>query len=398
MNLVEPSFDGKVLTVALNGHIDAKNAPEVEKELFAAHDAHPDAPIVLDCSDLEYISSAGLRVVIRLLKAVADLSVINVTPEVYEVFDMTGFTMMMDVQKGYRRVSVEGCPIIGQGAKGVLYRLDPETVCKAYRDPDSLDDINRERELAKAAFVAGIPTAISFEVVRVGEGYGSVFELLNADTMGDLLVRGIWDVERVAQEMADLLIQMSETVVDTVLMPSARVATLNWVGILEGVLDDESYDALRSLIAAIPDVPYMVHGDFHMGNVMVQNGEPLIIDMDTLSHGDSIFDLITAYSTYVGRGLLDPQNVEKFLGISYEESCRLWDLILRKRLPGAAEEELRTVEDKVRLMSAMRLMGRPLRHKDIDPDLARRTYELYGDIIHELLPRVDSLALGKGNE
>ena len=51
----------------------------------------------MDCSDLEYISSAGLRVILRLRKQDSELKVTNVSSEVYEIFDMTGFTEMMEI-------------------------------------------------------------------------------------------------------------------------------------------------------------------------------------------------------------------------------------------------------------------------------------------------------------
>ena len=393
MSFIESSFDGQTLTITLPKRIDTTNSAEVGDELIATCEAHLDVTVELDGSKLEYISSAGLRVILRLNKAMSKLSITNLARPVYEVFDVTGFTAFMDVRKEYRRLSVEGCPIIGQGAKGVLYRISDEAVCKVFRDPDSLGDINREKDLATAAFVAGLPTAISYEVVRVGDGYGSVFELLNAKTIASLLASGEWDVERAAQESAELLAQMAETELPTVELPSAREKVLGWVHRLKTVLDEATYARLCELAEAIPDDPYVVHGDFHMNNVMVQDDEPLLIDMDTLSRGNAIIDLGITYSTHVGRGMLDRRKSEEFLGFDWDDSRRLWKLLLRYRFPNANEEQLREIEDKARVIGAARLMGRPLHHDDIDEELAQRTYGLYGEIIRESLARIDSLAL-----
>ena len=71
--------------------------------------------------------------------------------------------------------------MIGEGANGKVYRVDRDTIVKVYRKPDAIQEIQRERELARTAFVAGVPTAIPYDVVRIREGgYGSVFELLDA--------------------------------------------------------------------------------------------------------------------------------------------------------------------------------------------------------------------------
>lgn len=393
MSVINSSFDGLALTLALAGAIDTKNASAVEAEISTERAAHPNASLVLDFSELTYISSAGLRVMLRLKKALGGLSIINVSPDVYGIFEMTGFTMMIDVRKAYANFSVEGCPIIGEGAKGVLYRIDDDTVCKVYRDPDSLDDIHRERELAKTAFVAGVPTAISYDVVRVGDGYGSIFELLNAKTVSDLMASGEWSVERAAAEMADLLAVLGQTKAESELIPSVKRTALRWTNRLEGVLDEGSLDRARELIEDVPDEPHLVHGDFHIRNVMVQDDEPLLIDLDTLTHGNNIFDLGISYSTHVGRGLLDPEKSGRFLGIPWDLSCQLWTLMLRDRFPEASKGELAAIEDKARLISALRLMGRPITHPDIDARLAQRTFELYGGIIAEVLPRIDSLAI-----
>ena len=106
--------------------------------------------------------------ILRLRKQEPELAIVNASPEVYEIFEMTGFTEMMPVSRAYRRVSVDGCEVIGQGANGKVYRLDPETIIKVYLNPNSLPDIHRERELARKAFVLGIPTAIPYDVVKVG--------------------------------------------------------------------------------------------------------------------------------------------------------------------------------------------------------------------------------------
>ena len=176
------------LTIALSGHVDSANAPQIEKEIGELRDRHPHEELVLDMEDLEYISSAGLRVILRLRKAEQKLSLVNVSSAVYEILEMTGFAEMLPVQKAYRRLSVDGCEVIGQGANGKVYRLDPDTIIKVYYNPDSLPDIQRERELARKAFVLGIPTAIPYDVVKVGDGYGSVFELLNAKSFSKLLL------------------------------------------------------------------------------------------------------------------------------------------------------------------------------------------------------------------
>ena len=74
------------LTLCLEGRIDSTNAPAVEDEIFAAVNANPGATVTLDADRLEYISSAGLRVLMKLRKKAGKaLPVLNVSPEIFTV-------------------------------------------------------------------------------------------------------------------------------------------------------------------------------------------------------------------------------------------------------------------------------------------------------------------------
>lgn len=149
---------------------------------------------MIDAKNLEYISSAGLRILLRLRKEDPNLAIVDVSSEVYDILDMTGFTEMMTVKKAYRRLSADGCEMIGKGANGAVYRYDEETIIKVYFNPDALPEIQRERELARKALVLGINTAIPYDIVRIGEGYGTVMELLAASSLSKMIkkIPSIW--------------------------------------------------------------------------------------------------------------------------------------------------------------------------------------------------------------
>jgi anti-anti-sigma factor len=86
--------------VCLKGRIDAKSAPEVHQKIGAVIDNGNDK-MLLDCQELEYISSAGLRVLItvakRLKTAQGRLVLCNLDEKVYEVFEMAGFTAIFEI-------------------------------------------------------------------------------------------------------------------------------------------------------------------------------------------------------------------------------------------------------------------------------------------------------------
>ena len=387
MNHISAKLENGLLTIFLKGHIDSANAAEVEAEVIQARTGAAGSHTVFDAQDLEYISSAGLRILLRVRKEDPELKIVNVSPEVYEILDMTGFTEMMTVQKAYRVISVEGCEVIGQGANGKVYRIDPDTIVKVYLNPDALPEIHRERELARAAFVLGIPTAIPYDVVRVGEGYGSVFELLNAKSLAKMLAADPGSIDEIVTRSIDLLKQIHGTLVKPGVMPDMKAVALDWADYLKDRLPAEQYEKLHSLIAAVPEDQHMMHGDYHLKNVMVQNGENLLIDMDTLCVGHPVFELASMYNAYCGFSELDPTVSQSFLGIPHDTSVEFWNRSLRKYLDGADEATVKAVEEKAMIVGYTRLLRRTLRR---DPGNTAQI-ECYKRHLAELLPKVDTL-------
>ena len=192
-------LDKDILYIALEGRIDASNAAVAEERIFNIKNENAGKHTVIDADNLEYISSAGLRVILRLRKEEPQLAIINVASDVYDVLDMTGFTDMVTVEKAYQRMSVDGCEFIAKGANGAVYRYDDETILKTYFAKDALPEIKQERENARRAFILGINTAIPYGIVRVGDGYGTVTELLNAESVTKLIRNNPDDLSQAAK-------------------------------------------------------------------------------------------------------------------------------------------------------------------------------------------------------
>lgn len=380
------------LTLKLSGHIDSTNAGAVEEEINRICAENPAASILVDCEQLEYLSSAGLRVLLRLRKAVSDLSLVNVSSDVYEVFEMTGFTEMINIRKAYRTISVEGCEVIGQGANGKIYRIGPDTIVKVFLNPDSLQEIQRERELARSAFVLGIPTAIPYDVVRIeGGGYGSVFELLDAKSFAKLLIDGEKTVDELAQMSIELLKQIHSTTIKPGSMPDMKAIALDWVDFLKDYLPADAWEKLHALIDAVPVDEHMLHGDYHLKNVMLQNGECLLIDMDTLCHGHPVFELASMFNAYRGYSETNHEQIKDFLGIDYDTAGNFWRKSLQLYLGTEDPTKLQEVEDKARVIGYTRIMRRRIRRKGFDSEEGRKEIENCKSQLLDLLPRIDTL-------
>ena len=95
--------EGSKVTLEITGWLDTQTAPQLEKELSALDSGV--TSLVFDFANLEYISSAGLRLVIAAYKKMAGkegFRIVNVSDEVYDVFSLTGFDQKINIEKKKR--------------------------------------------------------------------------------------------------------------------------------------------------------------------------------------------------------------------------------------------------------------------------------------------------------
>ena len=382
-------IDKDILYIAIAGRIDATNAAEAEEKIFSIKSENPDKHTVVDADELEYISSAGLRVILRLRKEEPKLAIINVASDVYEVFDMTGFTDMVTVEKAYQRMSVEGCEFIAKGANGAVYRYDDETILKTYFAKDALPEIKQERENARKAFVLGINTAIPYGIVRVGDGYGTVTELLNAVSVTKLIRNNPDDLSEAVKYYVDMLKSIHAIEVEDGEVPDMKETALAWAEFVSAHIPEEQGKKLRALIEAVPKQNTMMHGDYHTNNIMVQNGEPLLIDMDTLCMGHPVFELGSMFNAFIGYSELDHQVTLDFFGYTHETAEKFWNITLKMYLGTEDEAVCRQVAEKAMVIGYTRMLRRAIRRPEEADSPAKIAH--CKKMLEKLLAKVDSL-------
>lgn len=379
------------IRIALKGRIDSLNASQVEQEILDQLTDDQNISIELDASGLEYISSSGLRVILRLRKRYRDITITGVSSGVYEILEMTGFTEMMKVIKAYRVVSVEGCEVIGRGANGTIYRIDQDNVVKVYNNADALEDIRHEREMAKLALVLGIPTAISYDVVRVGESYGSVFEMLNASSFSSILAKEPQKIDWCVEEYVKMLKKIHSTEVPPGKLPDMKEKVLDWVRFLKDYLPESAAGKLRALVEEIPQDDHMLHGDYHTKNLELQSGEVLLIDMDTLATGYPIFELGFIYASFVGFSEVKHEVIQTFQGFDHETGKLFWRKALAAYLGTENEEKIREIEDKARIIAYTRLIRRSIRRGGLESEDDRKEIEHWQQELLSLLEKTETL-------
>ena len=391
MKEVRVEINDGMINVWLSGHIDSANAEEVKSELFGKiGDAA--GPVTVDASGLEYISSAGLRILLQLRKKHAELHITDVSPEVYEIFDVTGFTQMMDVSRAYKKVSIDGCEVIGKGANGTIYRIDKDNVVKVYNNADALEDIQHEREVARLALILGIPTAISYDIVKVGDSYGSVFELLNARSFSKILETEPERIDWCVSEYVELLHKIHDTEVPEGKLPDMKKTALGWAKFMKDHLPEETGSNLVKLVEDVPYSNHMIHGDYHTKNVELTNDEVLLIDMDTLAVGDPVFEFASIYNALIGFYELNHDGVVEFQGFSYDTSVTFWNKVMAAYAGTDDAAVIESLSDRARIIGYTRLIRRSIRRGGLEDEQRKKEIDHWTEELIGLVSRIDCLS------
>ena len=96
---IEKKINGEALTLIVSGRLDTQTAPELEKELDGVLPGLKE--LTFDMADLEYVSSAGLRVILKAQKAMntqGSMKLTGVNDSIMEVFDITGFLDILTIE------------------------------------------------------------------------------------------------------------------------------------------------------------------------------------------------------------------------------------------------------------------------------------------------------------
>ncbi len=339
-------------TITLCGRLDTSVSTEIkseiDKNLATAENINS---LTMDAEGLEYISSSGLRILLVLAKSYKNFKVVGVNAEVYDVLSMTGFNKIIKVERALRQLSIDGCEQIGVGGVGTVYRLDGDTIIKVFREGTTIDEVRKEITMSKEAFVMGTPTAISFDIVKVGSQYGLVYELLNAETLSSCIKRAPERIDEYARLYANLFRQLHsiEVPADSN-VPDAIEHERQQILHIRRYFPKESIDLLLQILDTIPTGNRLLHLDLQVKNTMMQDNELMLIDMGEMGYGHPVLDLGHAYSSMV----LLIGDYDKTIGIPRELGNKVWDLAINYYFEGLPADVIEQRKAQIDVVARIR--------------------------------------------
>lgn len=383
--------NNQTLTLSLSGIIDSSNVARIEEKIMKQLDSETAENIVIDADRLVYISSAGLRMLLKVTKRFPmNVTMINVNTEIYEILQVTQFTSIINVRRRWREISAVGMQIIGQGATAVVYKIDNETIVKLYRNHDCLDKIEEEERRAKLAFFSGIPTAISYDIVKCDDHFGMIFELIDAKDCNALFLAHPEKQDDILKKYVAFIKDIHQVSFPHHDIPSMVDDYLQYLEDLHSYLPEALYVKLKSLLEEMPEDHHALHGDLQMKNVMISQGEPYLIDMATLSMGSYLFDLASLYVAYIAYGEDEADNTERFFNLTYPQCQAIWQKILTYYFTDLSDEELKETKARIQLIAYIRFLHHiAIRGFGQDYREIRITHTL--EHLHDLASTIDRL-------
>lgn len=378
------------IVVGFTGSLTRENASEAEAELKKLRNENPQGNvIVLDFEKLDYISSAGLRVLLKLQKEESrKIKIFNVNSRIMEVFEDTGFDKMFETNKALKKIDISGMELIGQGANGQVYRADDENIVKVFLPSTPLEDIDRERRLAQEAMLAGISTAIPYSVVQSGDRYGIMFEMIDAGTLSGGLKSQPEKYDELTGKYVELYKQIHNTKGNTDDFISIKDI---YHEAIEGCKDHYSgqeLSKLNELVDSVPDTDTLIHGDYHPNNIMLQNDELILIDMGDMSLGHPIFDFLATAATQVNLVKLNPEYAEFHTKMPPELITKTWRRLFDTYFEDKDQAERDRIEDQICIFSKLKVALAPVFGRGAGEEIIKASVD---DAKQNFLPLIDSL-------
>lgn len=202
---------------------------------------------------------------------------------------------------------------IARGRTADVFAWHDGYVLKLFHAGFDQESIEREAQISRAVYAAGLPVPAVVEKVCVDGRTGLVYQRLAGPLMWDLVERSPWRILEFARRLGELHAQVHSVQVDAEL-PSQRERLESKIRYGSALTPEFQEKALTAL-AAMPQGAQLAHGDLHPANILMTAGADFVIDWIDATRGNPLADVARTSIILVGdtSGALVPNPIIKFL-------------------------------------------------------------------------------------
>ena len=215
----------------------------------------------------------------------------------------------------FRTISTDGLPVLASGVHGTVFRMDEGEIVKLYRPEISPEQVEKEYGLSREVFRLGIPTPEARGTVQCNGQYGIIFREARGRTLGHTISAEPEKAGMYAHRYAALARKLHGTRGGKTVFPELKGELKKALPLLEPFCSDGDLELLEDLIGCIPEADWLLHGDLHPGNIMVQDGELLLIDLPEMKRGIPKWDLAAVYRDMIIGPMFPTEALENSIGM-----------------------------------------------------------------------------------
>lgn len=227
----------------------------------------------------------------------------------------------------FKEISIDGLECIGKGGTGECYRLDEDKIIKLYYDGIPEERAVCEKECARTALTIGVPTAISYDKVRVGNRTGVIYEELRGYTLAEAICKQPERIAEYGTEFARIAHTLHDVKGDFSKFPKSTDVIRSEVSKID-YADSDTIARIYAFLDELDEYDSYVHGDFHLNNVMICDGESRIIDLGGFSVGCPMFDIATLYFQLFEAPEIKYGERSSFTGLTKEQHSLFWEAFI----------------------------------------------------------------------
>ena len=231
--------------------------------------------------------------------------------------------------QNYKDIDISAWTKVGEGGEGSTY-TNPETpdvllkVSNHTLTNGSLEAVSKEFHTSKAVYDLGLPTPEMVEIVRVGEDYGILSQLVKGKkSLAKMSGENPDSIDSYAASMAKLAKQFHATKAsDCEWIPSHKALMLEVLNQTK-MIGGKTLERVRAFVQGLEDAPNLVHGDFSFSNLILADDQPYWIDLGHVTHGLPMFDLghFYLYCNIFGK----QKRVQDIAHMTAEQMLRFWN-------------------------------------------------------------------------
>ncbi|OON84980.1 hypothetical protein BXO88_14745 [Oribacterium sp. C9] len=255
-----------------------------------------------------------------------------------------------------REINPDGCTVTGHGRNSDVYSLNDGRIAKVFNKgtvPD--EEIENEYRKAVASYQLGVPTPRCYELARFRGSLCIIYERIEARNLRELIAEDNERIEELIGMGAELSRNLHKIRAPRDIFPSMAEIYHVRADSVSDLFTSDEVEKLHRLIDSIPEGDTFVHGDYHRGNIMLRDGELMVIDMADAAYGHPIYDVLSTYmyGPFIIK-IFTQEAAEKLTGWTPKIINRVWDVFVRNYFGVYDKAVIERIEDNLLFFCILR--------------------------------------------